>query len=538
MSAAPIDPPATAAPTTGPALQGDMLFVACGKLLYLATRLAVPPLVLGHVDLAAYGLWTTCFVLVSYIGVSASGFAAVYVRYVAQYRARGELEAINRLLSTGIAAMGLIAALILALLWAAMPSLLELFHVPDELRQPAGWLWLGASAIFLLDNSLGAFGYVLHGLQHIRREQQIWIAAYTLETLAIALFLHLGMGVYGLLAAFGLRYLFSIAASAWSVARALPSLRLGWRHLDRRCLRIFFGFGSWVQLGGLASTLLHSADKMIAGLSLGPAAAALMDLAGKLPSTGASLASSASMVALPAAAGHAATGAHDRLLAVYGNALRMTAWMAGLMLPPLACLAPRIVTAWLGPRADAATLAAIMAWVAMGMHLHILTGPASAMFRGMGRIGNEYIYHGLRLAGLLVVLTAIWLAGPLAPAPLAAALGCSALTAATLYILISHRGLTGGWRGIGRAYLLPCALPYGAAWLAARAADLWPLPVEAGRAETLAHLLPALALYAVFALTAAWRLALSPAQRQAARARLLLPRSASGRSSPGASTSS
>ncbi|CAB3746240.1 hypothetical protein GQ57_10390 [Burkholderia sp. MSh2] len=503
-----------------PALTHDMLFVVFGKLLYLAVRLAIPPLVLAHVGLAEYGLWTTCFILVSYIGMSASGFAVVYVRFVAQYHAQGDVPAISRLLSTGILTMGAAAAVLLGALWLGMPHLLALFKVAPDARPTAAWLWLGACAVFLLDASVGAFSYVLHGLQRIRREQQIWIAAYVLETVCIALFLRAGMGVYGLLAAFGVRYVFSIAAAAIVVRIELPGLRIGPRAFDRRCLRIFFGFGTGVQIGGLISTFLQSADRVIAGLAMGPAAAAIMDLAGKLPATGASLASSVSMVALPAAARQGALGADRSLLGVYERSVRMTAWLSALVLPPLACLSPLVVAAWLGPRADAPALAAILTCVALYTHLHVLTGPASSVYRGLGKLSNEYVYHALRLTGLALGPVALALTVPVSPVLLARALAVSGMSAAAIYLFVSHRRLTGEVRGMIRLYALPYALPYVAAGGIAALARLWPLAAQPGRFAALAHLVPAGLLYLPAACAIAWRWILCPAQRAACTARL------------------
>lgn len=509
--------PSSASPSAPPSAAGalghDMLFVVFSKLLYLLVRLAVPPLVLAHVGLADYGLWTTCFILVSYIGMSASGFAVVYVRFVAQHHAQGDVDAISRLLSTGILTMGAAAAAMLAVLWFALPGLLAVFHVAPAARPAATWLWFGACAIFLLDASVGAFGYVLHGLQRIRREQQIWIAAYVLETLCIAGFMQIGMGVYGLLAAFGVRYAFSISAAALVVRRELPGLRIGIGQFDRRCLRTFFGFGTGVQVGGLVSTFLQSADRMIASLTMGPAATAIMDLAGKLPMTGASLASSVSMVALPAAARQRALGADTRLLAIYADSVRMTAWLSALVLPPLACLAPVVVAAWLGPRDNAATLATILAWVAVSTHLHVLTGPASSVFRGLGKLSNEYLYHGLRLLGFALGPLPLWLATPLTPTRLAAALALSGIAASAVYLAVSHRMLTGGLRGIVRLYAIPYGLPYAAAASVAALANLWPAPPHASRFAALAHLAPAGALYMALACGLAWRWILGAEQR-------------------------
>ena len=79
-----------------------------------------------------------------------------------------------------------------------------------------------AAGVFLADMSLGAFANVLHAVGRVRQEQQVWVAAFVLETLLIVAFLQAGAGVLGLLAAFALRYLFSASANAVLACRALP----------------------------------------------------------------------------------------------------------------------------------------------------------------------------------------------------------------------------------------------------------------------------------------------------------------------------
>ena len=103
-----------------------------------------------------------------------------------------------------------------------------------------------------------------------------------------------GWGVLGLLAAFAGRYVFSIGANAALAWRALPGLRIRWRDFDRTLLHSFFGYGAGMQLSGLIATALHSADRLLAGVLLGPQAMALVDLAAKLPTTAGSISSSAS----------------------------------------------------------------------------------------------------------------------------------------------------------------------------------------------------------------------------------------------------
>ncbi|HSM20811.1 MAG TPA: oligosaccharide flippase family protein, partial [Rubrivivax sp.] len=310
---------ASRAPATGSSA-GDMLFGTGGKLLYAATRVALPPLALAHMGLADYGLWAACFVLVGYVGMAASGFTLVYLRSTARLHAQGDVAAIGRLLSTGMLAMGAVALVLLAALWLALPALLDLFGVAEAQRVLARWLWLGTLTVFLADMSLGAFGSVLHAIGRVRQEQKVWVVAFLFETALIVGLLLAGWGVLGMLAAFAGRYLFSIGANAVLAWRALPGLRIRWRDFDRTLLRGFFGYGAGMQLSGLIATALHSADRLLAGVLLGPQAMALVDLAAKLPTTAGSISSSASTVAVSTSARHDVQGQPAALQQVYRDA--------------------------------------------------------------------------------------------------------------------------------------------------------------------------------------------------------------------------
>ena len=441
-----------------------MLFGIGGKLLYAATRVALPPLALAHMGLAEYGLWAACFVLVGYLGMAASGFTLVYLRGTARHHAAGDTAAIGRLLSTGMAAMAALALLLLGALALGMPWLLALFQVPAEQQAVARLLWLGAAGVFLADMSLGAFANVLHAIGRVRQEQKVWVAAFVGETLLIVALLQAGAGVLGLLAAFALRYLFSASANAVLACRALPGLRLSWRCFEPALLRSFFGYGAAMQLSGLWATALHSADRLVAGVLLGPQATALVDMAAKLPTTAASIGSSASAVAVSASARHDVRGQAQAVQRVYGDASRITVASLALTLPFLAAFALPLTQAWLGGLPAQAEVAALLPALALALHAHMLTGPVTAISRGRGRLGADFSYAALRTVALLLAVTACVAGGSTDLPTLVSALALAQATAALGFLAAAHWRQCGEWRRLLATVLGPSAAAQGLAW--------------------------------------------------------------------------
>jgi len=305
-------------------------------------------------------------------------------------------------------------------------------------------------------HELGAFGNVLHAVHRVRQEQTVWVIAFVLETVLIVAFLLGGWGVMGLLAAFALRYLFSASAAMVLVFRALPGLSLSPRRFDASLLKDFFVYGSAVQLSGLMATALHSADRVISGMLIGPQATAVFDLATKLPTTAASAPSSISGVAVSAAARHDAAGDHEAMRRLYLDANRMTITSLGLLLPFMAAFADHVSRAWLGATAAQAQVAPVMLLLCVGLSWHMLTGPASALFRGRGQLHAEYRYHGMRAAvlGLGVLAWATWGQGRLDA--LALAIAVAQTLAAWAYLVWAHRALTGSMQGLAGSLFVPC----------------------------------------------------------------------------------
>lgn len=446
--------------TAPPDVAANATIAMLASVFYMATRLLVPPLVLAHLTLAQYGLWSACFVLIMYIGLTDAGFSSVYVRLTAVFHAAGDLHSLNRLLSTGVLSLTVLSSGVLLLLWLALPLLLAWLRVAPADQATARILITGTAAIFLLDLTLGAYCYVLHGLQRIREEKTVAVAGFILEPLLLALFLHVGLGIHSLLLAFAIRYLCSLAAFARLAHRFVPGLALRPRHFAPEMLRHFVVFGGAVQASTLLSTALFSLDRVLAGILLGPAGIALFELGGKLPIAAAAVPGSISNVTYPAAARHVALDAQGPLRALYVQSSRATIILTGLPLGFLAGFATPIVATWLGSDANLAQLPLLLALCALPTQLHIATGPATTVFRASGNVGNDFVYHALRVTALSgCCALALMLLGTSAAA-LAIGLAAGGVMAAGAYLVYSQRRLGVPLTSLLHEILLPGLLPY------------------------------------------------------------------------------
>lgn len=499
-----------------PDVAGNASIAMLAKALYLLTRLCLPPLVLAHIPIAEYGLWTACFVLVMFVGLTDVGFSNVYVRFTARFHAAGDVAAINRLLSTGVTVLSGMALVVLAGVWLSLPSILDFLKVAPEYRDKASVLILGTTGIFLLDLTLGAYCYLLHGLQRIKEEQQVAIIGYLAELALIAILLRAGYGVYALLTAFALRYAWSLACFARLAHRFVPGLQLRPRHFDRQMLRHFLGFGATVQASALLGTTLYALDRLLAGFFLGPKGIALFELAAKLPVSALTIPSAISNVTLASAAGHAARENVQAIRELHQQATRSTSLLAAVPLAYIAAFADPIGKAWLGKGGDLGAelhgLALIMTLSALWSHLHIITGPGSATLRAMGRAGNEFVYHGLRI-GFLAISIGIALATlPSIEQGLAWGLALGGGAAALAYLVAIQRILDVPLSRLVNEVLLPGLVAYPVAGLF-RVAWNALLPETSGRWESLVALGVTGVLYVICYAAISWLVVLTVRER-------------------------
>ena len=372
------------------------------NVFYLATRLILPPIILHYISLGEYGLWSYCFILISYISMGAFGVTNVYMRFIAIYAAQRQPEKINALISTGIAAVGFITLLLTPVIWFSLPTILTWFHVSDSLKDEAFYLLFGTTLIFFIDLILSVFSSTLQSLQQFTLERGIWIISIAAETLLILAFLMMGGGLFGLMWAYLIRVLLGVIFYILTCYHVLPTLSISPRHFDKKLLKLFYHFGGIIQLTGIISTINRTIEKVFAGLFLGPAATGLYEVGKKFPMTAIVVPSSLNAVLLPATAHLHAKEEHDKILGIYLQGSRWVHVITGLMMGFMAAFAFPLVTCWLGPNPKYHIAAVILACFSIACQMDTLTGPASAIYRSINRPLRELVYCTLQFFFVLM----------------------------------------------------------------------------------------------------------------------------------------
>ena len=391
------------------------------RVVNMARGVCLVPFLLWHIGLEAYGIWTTIFILVSYVGVTTLGLSNVYIKYVAEFHARREYDKANALLSTGLSitiplCATLFAGFVLCWKWYSPWLRLPPAHAADG--KEAVLIVLG---IFLSSIAFNGFGDLLTGTQQIAPTQIFLIISILIEFGLILWLVSAGRGIRGLAEAYLARTIINDGLTIWWAFRKLKWLRVSPWLVSRAAIKQVVRFGGVVQLQSMLAMFLSSVERLTGLFTVGVKAAGLLDVAKKWPSALSTVPMAFFFALLPAASHvEAASSPTDRLRnlrKLYLSTSRYSNLSTVVFVAAIVFWARPIMHIWLGPELpklqSAVTLFVVFS---LAMQFHMLTGPGNSLFRGMGRIYEEFNYAVPNVVLLAVTLpTAHWIQGRWTP---------------------------------------------------------------------------------------------------------------------------
>jgi len=387
------------------------------RMVNMARGVCLVPFLLSRIGLEAYGIWTTIFILVTYVGLSTMGISNVYIKYVAEFHARQEYDKANALLSTGLAVTIPLCAAIFACFVLGWNWFAPLLRLPPAHASDGKEAVLVVLGVFLSSIAFNAFGDMLAGTQQIVSTQVFQIIGILAELALIVWLVSAGRGIRGLAEA----YLARDGLTWWWAHRTIKWLHLSPRRVHRDSLKYVVHFGGLVQLQSMLAIVQVSVDRLAALTMIDASAAGLLDVAKKWPTSLSSIPTAFFAALLPAAS-HV-DAASDRstwqqnMQNLYLKGARYSNLCTAAFASAMAFWSVPIVHVWLGPALPMRdSLIPLFVLFSISMQFHMLTGPGTSIFRGMGRVYEEFNYSIPNLLLLAVTLPlSRWIEGSWTP---------------------------------------------------------------------------------------------------------------------------
>jgi O-antigen/teichoic acid export membrane protein len=427
-----------------------------GQFVSITTWFLLTPFILHQLGDSHYGLWVLVASVVAYGTLLDFGISNAVTKYVAEFRATGEVDKARRLVSTALAlytAIGLLVVLASALLAPLFP---EIFNVaPKDEETAIRLVFLAGIGVGVAIPASTTFA-VLRGLQRFDLLNIIRSASTLFQALAIVLVLLAGGGVLGLaITTIVVRLLTQIPA-VWTIHRTAPELRFGWRSADRHSVRTVASFSWAVFVLHFGGHLEAKTDEIVIGVYLPLASVASYSIVLKLSTLPQIITEQFTTLVLPISSELHAKDDLPKLRELLLTSTRITLAVLFPISISLMILGRPLLEVWVGDSyADQAPVLAILVLAVM---LDAMLWPAAFLFQGMNRHKVPSLMglgSGLANLALSIVLIQRW-------GLMGVALGTlipTTLFAFGLVLPYAFRVVKLSWRMVGSRVFLPTLLP-------------------------------------------------------------------------------
>lgn len=441
---------------------GHVVFVIAGFLL--------PRLMDRTVGQEMLGLWDFAWSLVSYFGLAEIGGGSSLSRYVARYRAAGDVASLRSaassvmLIQTAVGGICLAATLVVG---ALLPVLFgDRIAVHLAVARPVVLL-LGAS--LALELGCDTFHGVITGCHRWDLHNWVNAGSHAVATAGMVAALLAGGGLRSIALVYFAAVLGRELVRRHLAYRVCPELELSVRHASRAQVREMVTFGGKATVHGIARVVLFQGNSVLVASHLGPAALALYARPQALLRHAEAFVNKFAHVLTPTASSLQARGRADDLRRLLVESTRFGLCLCLPLLLLLAVMGGPILTLWMGPRYEQGHLLALFA---AGYVAVLSQRPALTILIGLnahGRLGVASLVGSVLGVALSWLLVGVWDFG-LAGAAVAVALALFLGGGAYVFFRACDELALSPVEYLRRAYLPPvlCALPYVGCLAAAR----------------------------------------------------------------------
>jgi O-antigen/teichoic acid export membrane protein len=250
------------------------------KYVHLAVNVALGvvlmPFTIRHLGASEYGLWMLVASLTGYFQLLDLGYGSGLVRHVADADARGDVEGVNKILSTFAvvyAGLGVIAAIgTLALVFWAVPRFPNLSA--PEIRR--GQLILAIMGIRMaIGFPMTVFGAATTARQRFALNNTVSIVVALVNGLVTYVVLASGHGLLELVIATTTVGVASYGAYIWTAKQAFPELRIRLSSFSPALVRDVTAFSVYLLIIDIAVQIGFNLDNVVIGAALGTSAIAI-----------------------------------------------------------------------------------------------------------------------------------------------------------------------------------------------------------------------------------------------------------------------
>jgi O-antigen/teichoic acid export membrane protein len=362
------------------------------------------PFLVRHLGDSVYGVWILIGSLAGYLGVLDFGVTPSIVKYVAEYRARRDQEAMNKVLSGALVIFTVAGCISLVISILVAASFNRIFDSPLTSRTAAAVVVL-AGVNLAVTFPASVFVGVIRGYQRYDADSAITSVSIVLRSLVIVWLIMDGRGILALAA---LTFIFDIARLTCLIRiayRLNPAIRIQRQYVERKELHRVFRFSLYAFLILVSRQMIFFTDSIVIGFFLSTSMVTFYFIASRLVLYLRMLVTEMVGVLMPTTSDLGARNDHQaiaRLLTISTKYMLLIALPVGAV---FLTLGRNFIALWMGPGYSQSF--AVLVILTIAMLAHFLEMPAHTVLLGLSKhrvVALFTIIQGLLNIALSIVL--------------------------------------------------------------------------------------------------------------------------------------
>lgn len=316
----------------------------------IAVSFFLAPFVVASLGSVYYGIWTLLNQFTGYLWLFDFGVRESVIKYVAQYHATGEYDRIDSTVNTSLFLYTPIAILTVLGTSAMAAALPYAFNIPDDAVFEARVTLLLTGGSIAQSFVFNVFVGVLMGLRRFYLVSRMGILFTLLRSGLIVLALKAGYGIIALgLIQFALGTLMG-GIVVWHALRFLPTYRVRLLVPQRDELKRVFNYSRFVVGNNIGEKVIFSTDALVIGALQPVSMLTYYAIAGSLIGYLRNLMQASASVLNPETSALAARREDARLGALFATATKSGVLVGLPVCIGLFVLGTRFVSLWVGPQ--------------------------------------------------------------------------------------------------------------------------------------------------------------------------------------------
>ncbi|MBV9868590.1 MAG: oligosaccharide flippase family protein [Abitibacteriaceae bacterium] len=351
----------------------------------ILTSFFMSPFLVGNLHDSVYGVWVLIGSLAGYLGLLDFGLTPAIVKHIAEYRAKNDQAAINRLISGGLTIFSSLGLLVFAVSFLIALRFNHLFHTPLTDRT-AFIVVMIAGLNLALTFPASVFVGALRGYQRYDIDAAITSCTILLQSaLIVVLILH----GYGILALVGLKFIFDMGRLGfiiYYVRRINPDIRITRGHLDWQEMRRLFSYSSFFFLIMVGNQINFLTDSIVIAAFLSTALVTAYSIANRLVSYLRELVIEMTGVLMPAVSSLDAGEDKSKVQELHILSTKYTLLLSLPLAAVFFILGDVFIERWMGSRYDMTAMSGLLLKVlTVAIIAHLVATPTGSVLTGLGK---------------------------------------------------------------------------------------------------------------------------------------------------------